>query len=148
MCHEWDALCRGNICEGKISDGIADREFFFQFSASSAFHRCVNGERTAALYGARWSGSFSSPLTIGGTHVLFSSSKIKTSTGCQRKREGRESLFLSRNKGLSQTWLWAEISVTQLLYALYRGGGSVCSIHVYKYDKWKHLEWIVFQAYA
>lgn len=41
--------CSGNICESEISDGIA--EFFFQFSAGSAFHRCVNVGRTAALYG-------------------------------------------------------------------------------------------------
>lgn len=44
--------CSGkSICEGRIFNGITDHEFFFQFSAGSAFHRCVNVGWTAAFYG-------------------------------------------------------------------------------------------------
>lgn len=101
---------------------------FRRLSFSHVLMYCRLDSCTLWQNGARWSGSFSSPLTTEGTHVLFSSSKIKTSIGLPKKewRESEENFyFFPATKGLSQTWLWAEISVTQLRHALYRGGSSV-----------------------
>lgn len=100
--------CSGNnICEGEIL--IADREFFFQFSAGSAFHRCLNVGRTAALYGGkaqddqdhfhpRW------PLK---DHVCFSiPQKLKLHQAAKEKEREKGRIFiLFRNKGLSQARL-------------------------------------------
>lgn len=129
MYHENGAFLRVNrICEGKISDGIADREFFFQFSAGSAFHRCVNVGWTAALYGRMAQDDHFHPYWPLKEHTCFSvPQKWKFHQAAkEEEREWREFfLFISRNKGLSQTWLCAELSVTQLWYALYREGSNV-----------------------
>lgn len=94
MYHEWESW------EQHLWVEIlkADQEFFFQFSAGSTFHRCINAGQTAALYGGkgtRWLGSFSSSLAAEEPRVLFGASKIKSSSRHQRKdrEQGRKKFY-------------------------------------------------------
>lgn len=47
----WMGCIIAAFVRDKISDGTSDLEFFFRFSAGSAFHRCANVGWTAVLYG-------------------------------------------------------------------------------------------------
>ena len=106
--HEWDALLHWEQHLWRINLWWHSwpRVFLPIFSRLSFSQMCRVDSCTLWQNGARWSGSFSSPLTTAGTHMLFTSSKIKTSAGFQRQRKWREFLFSSSHKGLSQTGQW------------------------------------------